>query len=222
MTGRAAGAKASNVPTEVGLEGPLAFARDEVESFIRAAFLTAYDADVRHFMPQLMTLRDTQGALMAALGLRGPDAGPLFLEYYLDRPAEQALAAVIGRPVARSQLVEVGNFAVGAAGGGRWLITALTAFLHGAGSAWAVFTCGPGLRNSFRRLGIPLYPLAEADPDCLSPDERSRWGRYYDQHPMVMVAGVAESHAALTERLVGETALLPLWQGALRAGRVAA
>lgn len=210
------------VPTSVGLEGPLALARQQAEMFVWKAFNIAYGADIAHFMPELMTLRNDASDLLAVLGLRKPDDKPLFLEHYLERPVEQLLADVAGRPVDRQQLVEVGNFAVGAAGGGRWLITALTAYLHSSGSAWAVFTCGPELRNAFHRLGIPLLDLAPADPRKLTDDERVRWGNYYAQQPRVMAASVAASHAVLAGVFDGECALNALWRGALRVGQIAA
>jgi hypothetical protein len=210
------------LPTAVTLEGPLAFSRLEVEQFVREAFRLAYGADVRHFMPSLMTLRSDEGALLAALGLRCAGDTPLFLEQYLDRPIESVLAEAAAVPVDRCRLTEVGNFAVGAAGGGRWLITALTAFLYSAGQTWAVFTCGPELRNAFRRLGVPLYDLAGADAARLADAERASWGSYYDQQPRVMAANVADSHRVLAELFNGECVLRSLWLGALRAGRIAA
>ncbi|MCB1775111.1 MAG: thermostable hemolysin [Gammaproteobacteria bacterium] len=210
------------LPTAVTLEGPLTFSRHAVEDFVRDAFRHAYGADVRHFMPTLMTLRNDEGTLLAALGVRYAGSAPLFLEQYLDRPVESVLAEAAAMPVDRCRLAEVGNFAVGAAGGGRWLITALTAFLYSGGQSWAVFTCGPELRNAFRRLGIPLLDLAAADPACLADGERASWGSYYDQRPRVMAANVAESHRVLAELFTGECAMRSLWHGALRAGRIAA
>jgi hypothetical protein len=89
-------------------------------------------------------------------------------------------------------------------------------------AVWAVFTCGPELRNAFRRLRIPLLDLAAADPMALDEDERMRWGSYYDQQPRVMAASVAESHAVLSNLFKDECKLHALWHGALRAGSTAA
>ncbi|MCG6965586.1 MAG: thermostable hemolysin [Chromatiaceae bacterium] len=210
------------VPSLVCLEGPLAYARTEAEAFVSAAFRTAYGALITHFMPTLLTLRHDSGRLLAVLGLRNPGSQPLFLEQYLERPIEQVLSAAAATPVDRGALVEVGNFAVGTAGGGRWLITALTAYLYSAGKTWAVFTCGPELRNAFRRLGVDLIELAVADGDCLNDQERQRWGSYYAQQPRVMAANVAHSHQVLAALFDHECALNALWHGALQAGRLAA
>jgi hypothetical protein len=210
------------VPTLVRLEDPFAAAREQAEQFVRDAFRSAYGAEIDHFMPSLLSVRAAGGELLGVLGLRNPDATPLFLEQYLAQPVEHVLAAAARQPVDRATLIEVGNFAVGAAGGGRWLITALTAYLYSAGRSWAVFTCGPQLRNAFRRFGIPLLDLAAADPGCLSDDERARWGSYYRQQPRVMAANVVESHAVLSDWLSRECELSSLWHDALQAGRVAA
>ena len=211
-----------DVPTLVQMEGPKAAERAAAEGFVCAAFLTAYEARVEHFLPTLMALRNDSGRMLAVLGLRETGADSLFLEQYLDRPVEQALSAAVACPVDRASLVEVGNFAVGAAGGGRWLITALTAYLYAAGRSWTVFTCGPELQNAFRRLGVELVDLGAADPGRLSVDERARWGSYYAQKPRVMAANVAQSHQVLSALFEKECALNALWLGALQAGRLAA
>jgi hypothetical protein len=212
----------SDVPTLVHLEGPLTSERAEAESFVRAAFHAAYGAQITHFLPTLMALRNDAGRLLAVLGLRNVEGEKPFLEQYLDRPVEQVLSQAAACPVARDSLVEVGNFAVGAAGGGRWLITALTAFLYTAGRSWAVFTCGPELRNAFGRLGVELFDLSPADPGRLPAEELARWGRYYEQGPRVMAANVGQSHQVLSALFDRECALNALWHGALQAGRLAA
>jgi hypothetical protein len=210
------------VPTSIHLQGPLTGDRSEAESFVRQAFLTAYTARIEQFLPTLMALRNGSGRLLAVLGLRNPGNERLFLEQYLDQSVEQLLAKKAACPVDRSELIEVGNFAVGAAGGGRWLITALTAYLYATGRSWAVFTCGPMLRNAFDRLGIELVDLAVADPGRLAPEESLRWGSYYDNKPRVMAANVSQSHTLLSALYEKECALSLLWLGALQAGRLAA
>jgi len=211
-----------DVPTLVHIEGPHAVERAEAETFVRKAFDVAYGARIGHFLPNLMALRNDSGRLLAVLGLRETGSEPLFLEQYLDRPVEQALSAPAACPVDRDSLVEVGNFAVGAAGGGRWLITALTAYLYAAGHSWTVFTCGTELRNAFRRLGIELLDLGVADPNRLDAHARAAWGSYYDQKPRVMAANVAHSHQILSTLFEKECALNALWRGALQAGQLAA
>ena len=69
----------------------------------------------RSVSPTLMALRSSSGRLLAALGLRDPINERLYLEQYLDQAAEQVLAAAADCEVDRRELIEVGNFAVGAA-----------------------------------------------------------------------------------------------------------
>jgi hypothetical protein len=211
------------LPTRVEINGPNDHVRrHEAERFVAQSFRHLYGADVREFMPALMSLRADDGLLLGVLGLRPAHEGRLFLECYLDQPVEQLLAATTGGPVDRSGVVEVGNLAVASAGGGRWLITGLTAYLHAARSKWVVFTIGPVLANAFRRLGIRLFDLGPADPSRLSADERASWGRYYDQEPRVMAGLVEEGFHALSRNLDVQGGLTRLWRQAGAAGRIAA
>ncbi len=209
------------VPTLVNTTASADARHEEVATFIHAHFAAVYGADIQRFLPVLMSLRADDGRLLGALGLRTAADGPLFLERYLDRPLEQALAAAIKAPVNRKELIEVGNLAVAAPGGGRWLITALTAYLHAAGQRWAVFTCGPRLRNAFFRLGIELTDLGRASIERLPEDEAVHWGDYYAQHPRLMAARVAQSHQVLASLFRTECALTALWQHANEAGHLA-
>ena len=210
------------VPLYVDIVREAALGRREIEAFIHATFARAYGADVRHYMPRLMSLRDDSGTPLAALGFRFATNGRLFLEQYLDAPIESRLAAEIHAPLARTGIVEVGNLAVAHAGGARWLIAALTAYLAGGGYRWAVFTAVPGLVNAFRRLGIPLIALAAADVARLPAQERASWGTYYDTAPTVMAASVEQSFNALSAYLntpPERHSLAPLWARAYAAGQ---
>ncbi|MCB1734684.1 MAG: thermostable hemolysin [Gammaproteobacteria bacterium] len=207
------------VPTLVDMNAGKGQNRHQVEAFIHDHFAQIHGADVRKYLPALMSLRSDDGNLLGALGLRAAAGETLYLEHYLDRPIEQVLAGAVGTSVSRDGVIEVGNLAVGAPGGGRWLITALTAFLHAADQQWAVFTCGPRLRNAFTRLGIDLADLGPARPDRLPDGEASLWGNYYDQGPHVMAARVVQSHAVLATLFERECALTALWQHANEAGQ---
>jgi hypothetical protein len=192
--------------------------RMTAERFVSACFKQHYGAEIAHFMPLLMSLSDHQQRVMAVLGFRHGSDEPLFLENYLDLPAEQLLAAKLKIPVDRTRLVEVGNLAVTSAGGGRWLITALTAYLSNTAAEWALFTIGPVLYNAFTRLGLELIELAEARLESLPLEERARWGSYYDQRPKVMAGNIAHGNEVLWSICQHEQAMRELWQSAERAG----
>lgn len=189
------------------------------ERFVHTCFKQHYGAKLHHFMPLLLGLSDQHEQLKAVLGFRYADRNPLFLEQYLERPVEQLLAAKLMQPVDRSRLVEVGNLAVNTAGGGRWLITALTAYLSATGSEWALFTIGPALSNAFKRMGLELIDLGEARRDSLPADEQARWGSYYDQRPHVMAGKVAHGYSVLRSICLQEQPMRELWLNAEQAGR---
>src|SRR5512134_2381976 len=66
--------------------------RAQFEAFIAARFGRAYGARVTHFLPHLLGVRDGLGRWQAAAGYAAAAGGRLFLEQYLERPVEQALA----------------------------------------------------------------------------------------------------------------------------------
>ncbi|WP_260291183.1 thermostable hemolysin [Sedimenticola hydrogenitrophicus] len=208
----------SAVPTQIGLRKHQDKGRVEAEQFVRDIFYRLHNARVTQFMPILMDLRDDAGELLGVLGLREATDTELFLEHYLEQPVERVLGVVLDEPVERHDIVEVGNLAVASSGGGRWLITALTSFLYAMHRGWVVFTCGPTLRNSFRRMGIRLHDLGPANPDRLSATEAARWGRYYEQSPRVMASRVSQAYQVLAVLFDRECALNALWQCAAVTG----
>lgn len=212
----------STYPTKVEMSALHDHNRSEVERFIHHSFHQAYGAQVKHYMPELMSLRSDAGQLMGALGLRRARDDKLFLEQYLDGPVEQLLAAKINRPVGRDGIVEVGNLAVSGAGGGRWLITALTAYLYASHEKWVVFTAGPVLCNAFSRMGLELVELGDADPARLKSDELDAWGSYYAQKPRVMAGLIKPGYQILQQQLLTQSTLGQLWFHAGMAGRAAA
>lgn len=170
--------------------------REELENFIRVRFAEHYGAKIQHFMPCLLGLEDQVGQLQAAVGIRGAEAGGLFLERYLGRPVEQEITARNGRYMQRHEIVEVGNLAAVGAGHARLLIVALTDVLVALGFRWVAFTGTSTLLNSFQRLGLTPLSLGVADPACVG-DELPAWGSYYATRPQVMVGDIYAGHQRL-------------------------
>ncbi len=177
--------------------------RSELEQFVHQLFQLQYGADVQHYLPWLLGIDGAEGGLQGVLGLNPAASAPLFLEHYLDLPIERALAAAAGQVVTREGIIEVGNLAANSAGGARLLIITLTAFLRGAEYEWVTFTALPALINSFRRLGIPLYTLAEASPERLE-DGGASWGSYYEARPRVVAGNVEQGFRALEQASAAE------------------
>ena len=175
---------------QIGREQPLSLflantdspRRAGIEAFIGERFAAQHQARIRHFMPCLLSLEDSSGQLLGAVGLRSAASGPLFLERYLEHPAEHVIAArQVANAPQRAQLVEVGNLAAGSPGAARLLIVALT-----------------DLFNSFQRLGLTPVPLGPANPDCVG-DELADWGSYYDNQPHVMAGDIYAGHQRLLQ-----------------------
>ena len=160
--------------------------RVEVEQFIRGIFFQACGAKVRFFLPVLMSLRDLDGCLIAACGIRNAGRERLFLENYMDRPVEQILSERVGSPVLRSDIVEIGNYSVAETGLSRLLISAIFDQLHATSKQWAVFTAIQLVRNALIKQNIFPRVLCDADIESLPQEEQSEWGDYYEQKPQVM------------------------------------
>jgi hypothetical protein len=167
--------------------------RARVEAFIRAVYADHYDADVRQFMPVLVSLQDEDGLVIAAAGYRSASQ-PLFLERYLGRPVEHSLADAAGVAVPRAAIAEVGHFASTQPGQGRRLMAHLGQHLAAAGFQWVVSTATRELRVIFERVRIRPVTLGAADPALLGP-AATDWGSYYEHAPLVL-AGEVRSNVA--------------------------
>ncbi len=160
--------------------------RAEIEQFIRDIFYQTCGAKVRFFLPTLMSLRDREGKLIAACGIRNAGTERLFLENYTDKPIEQLLSERAGVKVQRSDIVEIGNYSVAEMGLSRLLICAIFNQLHATSKQWAVFTAIQLVRNALIKQNIFPKILCDANIDRLPPEDRSEWGSYYEQNPQVM------------------------------------
>ena len=180
--------------------------RQMTEGFIQEVFRKRYGANVNEFLPTLVCLKNAAQEPVAALGFQGAGKHALFLECYLQEPVESLLAAHTGSAVDRGRIVEVGNLALGRPGSAREIIALVTGMLHAVDVEWVVFTTGPLLANSFRRLGLPLLDLGPAEITALPPKQRAKWGSYYEQGPRVMAGCLADAHSLL--RTLGRDTLL--------------
>lgn len=172
--------------------------RREVEAYIAAKFADAYGARIRSFLPLLLSQREGS-AINAALGMRRADSGPLFLEQYFDQPVEQSLTAASGQPVARTDIVEIGNLVSTSRGSSRLLFLMLAELFAAAGVTWAIFTATPEVRSLLQKLTANQAVLCMADGERLGAD-LAHWGSYYETRPAVTAINVAEERAALLEK----------------------
>ena len=176
-------------------------ARSDLERYVGAAFKARHGAVVRSFMPTLLAFRDRSGVLRGVVGVRGAHEERLYLEQYLARPIEQALAdalAAQGLPhVARRQIAEVGNLAGGSRRAAVRMVAHIPAWLMSQRYDWIVFTATNSLRQILAGLNAPLVELARADPASVARS-RDEWGRYYETDPRVYAGRLRDA-----ERLTG-------------------
>lgn len=177
--------------------------RIEAERFIGDCFFDSFGSRIEAFMPRLFSVRNADGVICGAFGLRAGNR-PLFLEQYLDAPIEEALAGHIGAPVVRSSVIEVGHFSGTFPGAVRAMITLLTEHLHREGFDWVVFTGTVGLRNAFARLGLAPMDLGAADIARLPESQHAAWGTYYRHAPRVLAGNIHEGFAQM--QLAGDAA----------------
>jgi len=167
--------------------------RHEIEQFVHDVFAKTYGADVQHFMPNLVSLRDDEGELVAAFGLRKADESPLFLEQYLDAPVETVFSRRFNRDITRAQITEIGNLAVSNPRNAGVLIANVIQHSLDMGIEWGVATAHHSLQNGLVKAGRDVYALQAADPARLDPAEFASWGSYYNNSPQVVaIRGVAQ------------------------------
>jgi len=170
--------------------------RASAETFISQCFADNFGSRVEAFMPRLFSMRNRDGAICGAFGLRSANRN-LFLEQYLDTTIEKTIAARVGIKVERQVIVEVGHFSGTFPGAVRAMIGLLTERLHREGFEWVVFTGTTGLRNAFCRLGLCPLDIQAATADRLPADARAAWGSYYDYAPRVLVGNIQEGYRAM-------------------------
>lgn len=164
--------------------------RSRVERFIAARFRKVHGAEVKTFLPTLISLESTTGEILAAIGVRSAQAERLFLEQYLVQSIETEISRHSRSICSRKDVIEVGNLAGGLRGISRAFFAVLTAVLQGWGARWLACTGTAEVANVFHRLGIQPIELSAAHPDRL-PNGGAGWGTYYEHQPVVMVGEIA-------------------------------
>lgn len=168
---------------------------------MRAAFQAKHGAVVRSFMPTLLAFRDRTDALRGVVGVRGAHQERLYLEQYLDRPVEVALAEALqsrgARYVRRAEIAEVGNLAGATCRAAVRMVAHIPAYLMSQHYQWIVFTATGALRQILAGFGAPLVELARAEGSSVAASS-DEWGRYYETDPRVYAGCLQDA-----ERLTG-------------------
>ncbi|OQW68749.1 MAG: hypothetical protein BVN34_08755 [Proteobacteria bacterium ST_bin12] len=160
--------------------------RNEVEGFISDVFETSYGATLHHFMPVLVALRDADGYLMAAFGLRSAATEALFLEQYLDVPIEHLMSSQLNKTITRDEITEIGNLAVANPRNAGILIAHVIQQSLDMQVKWCVATAHRSLQNGLVKGGRDVFALHSTDVSRLPKSEQALWGSYYDNQPQII------------------------------------
>lgn len=183
--------------------------------FIRDHYHQHFGASIFALLPYILTLCDGEGHLLATCGVMPASQGTLFLEQYLNQPAEITLQQHGFSNTGRDGIVEAGNFAAVDGAATRVMYAAVCLLLNHYRYRYIMFTGTRKIRNTFSRLHLQPVCLAAADRSRLS-DNPEGWGRYYEHTPQVMAGDLSGGQKALAEssllfNLFGELPAAP-WQ----------
>jgi hypothetical protein len=185
------------IPSTIDITGLFQPERERVEDFIKGVYADAYGAKISVSYPVLMSVRDAENNILAAVGFRYAEDEPLFLEQYTGKPIDHILQSP------RSRIVEIGNLASAGGGASVFLFAALASYLHSKGIEYAAVTGTDYLHGVFKKMGLKPREICEAKIDALS--ERGQdWGTYYDTRPRVLAGSVADGVKRLKKTLGAE------------------
>lgn len=193
----------SLIPGVISITSKNSPERSQVEAFIESIYDKTYGAAIGSHYPMLLSVRDRQGKILAALGFRPAARAPLFMEQYLDIPVENAISRAFSCPVARERIVEIGNLASAGHGGAVFLFIALMAYLDCQKFSHLALTGTKVLRGYFRKLGLDPRIMGVADPSRL-PDGGKSWGTYYATEPKLIGGDVSASYRQLQQVMLVE------------------
>lgn len=185
------------VPAVVDITGRFRPERRRVEDFIHDIYARSYDADITVAYPMLMSVRNTDGDILAAVGFRYADHESLFLEHYTNAPIEQVLKTP------RDRIVEIGNLASAGGGASIFLFAALASYLDFKKIDYATVTGTDYLHRTFEKLGLNPQKICDASLEAVQCDGQN-WGSYYDTNPRVLAGSVPQSVARLKKALGAE------------------
>lgn len=190
-------------PSQISILADASDERRDVEAFIEHIYAKNYGALIGSHYPTLVSVRDADGRILAALGFRAAEDMPLFLEQYMDMPVENGVSAAFGTDVARGCIAEVGNLASAGHGAAVFLFVALMAYLECVGFTHLVLTGTRVLRGYFAKLGLDPRDMGMADATRLADGGKS-WGTYYATEPRLIAGDVRASYRRLQQVMLVE------------------
>lgn len=172
--------------------------RARVENYIANVFSESFNADLKEFMPLLVTFENQNGEIFAALGIRFADQQILFAEQYSHKEIDTVVLEKFNILDKREHIVEIGSLASTKSGYAHHLFLAMTKILTSWRYQWLTFTGIPAVINVFRKLKLNPIELCNATiKDLVHSD--TNWGSYYDKNPKVMIGDVFNANNYLEQ-----------------------
>lgn len=200
LNGRALRRFTPLLPSVIDISSRFAPEREKVEAFIRDIYHKSYNADITVSYPTLMSVRNSDGEILAAAGFRMASEEPLFLEQYTRAPIENVLGGLFAQDVTRGDIAEIGNLASKGKGASVFLFAAIASYLLSQGARYAAVTGTDQLHRRFEMMGLNPHVVCDASRDLLNSAQKS-WGTYYDTQPRVLAGSLESSMCQLNKRL---------------------
>ncbi len=157
-------------------------ARAAAEQHIRSVYDHVYGAEITDFAPRLVTVRNPEGHILCAAGLRTAADG-FFSDTYLTGELSHMVRDADGLPVPADRIMEVVSLASVTPFPVLAMLDVMVHWGRDRGMTCGIFTATAKLRRLLDRTGVPYARLAPADPARIANPER--WGSYYAQNPWV-------------------------------------
>lgn len=165
--------------------------KSHVESYIQARYEKAFNAHVDEFMPMFVAIYNQQQQLLSACGYRVASDEALFLEQYLDKPADDMMSNEFGQIIERHKLIEFGQLASFSHGMSPMHFMLMAEHLVALGYEWCIFTATDPLYAMMCRLGLQPTILANANSASVT-DAQYKWGTYYHHQPKVSAGNIKQ------------------------------
>lgn len=193
----------SLAPSVIDITPRFAPERLRVENFIRSIYRQSYNADITVTYPTLMSVRNTDGSILAAVGFRPARDELLFLEQYTQEPIEAVMTRLYGTSIGRAEIAEIGNLASSGSGTSIFLFAAIASYLLNLGIPYATVTGTDRLHKRFKSMGLNPHVVCDASLKKLNTEQKN-WGSYYNTQPRVLAGSLEDSMRQLNTRLGAE------------------
>ncbi|SHO57009.1 thermostable hemolysin [Vibrio quintilis] len=163
--------------------------RQRAEQYVVDRYASAFDAQIEAFMPVFLALVQ-QDEIQSVCGYRAAAEDTLFLEQYLDYPAEQLISEHFSQPVSRESLIEFGQLAAFSKGFSPLHFYLITRHLAALNYQWCICTVTDPLFALMKRMGLNPVVIAQADPARV--ENAHLWGRYYQTQPRIVAGNIRQ------------------------------